>query len=204
MRIGFDFDNTIVSYDSLFHKVAREQAHIPEDTPVNKNAVRDYLRAQGHEPVWTEMQGYVYGARMNEAAAYPHAIATIEALGKAGHELAIISHKTRTPYAGPAYDLHAAARGWIETHLRNAAGDALIPAERIFFLETKPEKIARIDALRCDAFIDDLPEILLHVGFPEYTLRYLFSASPQPNTQWTQVYDWKQFHALMQATQPAT
>jgi hypothetical protein len=199
MRIGFDFDNTIVSYDSLFHTVAREQGHIPDGTPVNKNAVRDYLRAQGREPVWTEMQGYVYGARMNEAAAYPNAIAVIEALGKAGHELAIISHKTAKPYEGPAYDLHAAARGWINTHLLNAKGEPLIPAERIFFLETKPEKIAKIAELECDVFIDDLPEILLHEGFPAGTRRFLFAASPQSHAQWTHVADWQQFHSLMQA-----
>jgi hypothetical protein len=44
MRIGIDFDNTIVSYDALFFKVAREQDAVPADTPVNKVAVRDYLR----------------------------------------------------------------------------------------------------------------------------------------------------------------
>lgn len=199
MRIGLDFDNTIVSYDTLFHKVAREQGHIPEEVAVNKNAVRDYLRAQGCEPVWTEMQGYVYGARMNEAAAYPDAIAVIEALSNAGHELAIISHKTKKPYEGPAYDLHAAARGWIETHLINAKGEALIPAERIFFLETKPEKIAKIAELECEVFLDDLPEILLHEGFPDATRRFLFSPSPQSHASWTHVPDWEQFHARVRS-----
>ena len=29
MRIGIDFDNTIVSYDTLFHKVAVEQGAVP-------------------------------------------------------------------------------------------------------------------------------------------------------------------------------
>jgi hypothetical protein len=29
------------------------------------------LRALGKEDVWTELQGYVYGARMAEAEAYP-------------------------------------------------------------------------------------------------------------------------------------
>lgn len=199
MKIGFDFDNTIVSYDSLFHKVAREQGHIPDSVAVNKNAVRDYLRSIGKEPVWTEMQGYVYGARMNEAAAYPDAIAVIEALGKAGHELAIISHKTKKPFEGPAYDLHEAARGWIDTHLNDASGQPLIPPERVFFNETKPEKIARIAQLQCDVFIDDLPEILLHEGFPESTRRYLFSAQPQAHPQWTQVADWRQFHKHLDA-----
>ena len=67
MRIGLDFDNTIVSYDALFHKVARERDCVPAATPVNKVAVRDYLRGVNQEDVWTAMQGYVYGARMDEA-----------------------------------------------------------------------------------------------------------------------------------------
>ena len=74
MLIGIDFDNTIVSYDTLFHKVAREQGVVPDTTPQNKVAVRDHLRTIGKEDVWTEMQGYVYGARMEEAEAYPGVI----------------------------------------------------------------------------------------------------------------------------------
>ena len=69
MRIGIDFDNTIVSYDALFHKVAREQGVVPPNTPANKLAVRDYLRQIGKEDLWTEMQGYVYGERMDEVRA---------------------------------------------------------------------------------------------------------------------------------------
>ena len=41
MRIGLDFDNTIVTYDSLFHKVATEQGLVPASLPVSKLAVRD-------------------------------------------------------------------------------------------------------------------------------------------------------------------
>jgi len=200
MRIGLDFDNTIVSYDTLFHKVAREQGHIPDSVPMNKNAVRDHLRAQGIEPVWTAMQGYVYGARMNEAAAYEGAIATIEALGKAGHELFIISHKTRRPYEGPPYDLHEAARGWIATHLNDAQGKPLIAPEHAYFHETKQEKIERIGELKCDVFLDDLPEILLHEGFPTNTRRYLFSAAPNPHASWEVVPHWQAFaNALSKA-----
>ena len=71
MLIGLDFDNTIVSYDELFHRVALEQRLVPVETPVTKLAVRDWLRQAGREDRWTEMQGYVYGARMDEASAYP-------------------------------------------------------------------------------------------------------------------------------------
>ena len=173
MRIGIDFDNTIVSYDALFHKVAREQGLVPPETPVNKLAVRDHLRRIGQEDCWTQMQGYVYGARMDEALAYEGVIDFIRRAGAAGHEIVIVSHKTRHPFLGPLYDLHAEARSWIEHHLL-WDGRALLPAERIFFELTKEEKLARIAACGCDAFIDDLPEILLADAFPAQTARLLF------------------------------
>lgn len=186
MRIGFDFDNTIVSYDTLFHKVAMEQGLIDETIPVNKLAVRDYLRATDREPIWTEMQGYVYGARMKEAQSYPHALNVMQRMKEAGHTLIIVSHKTKHPFLGKQYDLHEAARGWIDEHLTTAAG-RLIPEDHIFFELTKNEKVARIEQAGCDVYIDDLPEILLASHFPEKTQRFLFDPeehhinNPLPN-----------------------
>lgn len=173
MRIGIDFDNTIVSYDALFHKVARERGLIPHDIPVNKVAVRDYLRQAGKEALWTEMQGYVYGARMDEAVAYPGVIEFLSTAAAAGHEVAIVSHKTQHPFLGPQYDLHAAARTWVEKHLCKDEM-ALVPATHVFFELTKEEKLARIEAFGCDIFIDDLPEILQAKAFPTVARRVLF------------------------------
>lgn len=173
MRIGIDFDNTIVSYDGLFYRVAREQGLVPEETPVNKVAVRDHLRNTGREDLWTEMQGYVYGARMDEALAYPGVIDFFRSALEAGHELAIVSHKTRHPFMGPSYDLHQAAMNWIYNHLVHD-GKPLIPEKNVFFELTKPEKIQRIGDFACDAFIDDLPEILQFEGFPAKVERLLF------------------------------
>lgn len=173
MRIGLDFDNTIVSYDALFHKVAREKDLVPPDIPANKVAVRDYLRRIGREEAWTEMQGYVYGTRLDEALVYTGMIEFLRWTGQVGHDLAIVSHKTRHPFLGPKYDLHAAARGWVERHLC-ADGSALVPADKVFFELTKEEKLARIGTIGCDVFIDDLPEILQADGFPATTRRVLF------------------------------
>lgn len=173
MRIGLDFDNTIVSYDALFHKVACEKSLLNDDVPVNKLAVRDYLRESNREALWTEMQGYVYGARMKEAAAYPAVIPFLQRMRAAGHTLAIMSHKTKHPYVGQAYDLHQAAREWIQHHLMQN-NEMIIPPANVFFELTKEEKIARIRDFRCDVFIDDLPEILLAKTFPLKTRRILF------------------------------
>lgn len=173
MRIGLDFDNTIVTYDSLFHTVAVEKALVPADTPVSKVAVRDYLRKAGNEPAFTEMQGYVYGARMNEAEAYPGVIDFIRRARAHGAEIVIVSHKTKHPFLGPKYDLHAAAAGWIDAALRSGP-EPLLAADGVFFELTKEEKIARIAACDCDYFIDDLPEILKMSGYPQKTSRLLF------------------------------
>ena len=51
LRVGIDFDNTIVCYDEIFHRVALERELIPRDTPKNKESVRDYLRQVGKEPI---------------------------------------------------------------------------------------------------------------------------------------------------------
>jgi len=180
MRIGFDFDNTIVSYDALFHKVALEQGVVTDAVPVNKLAVRDFLRAADKEDIWTEMQGYVYGARMTEAQAYPDVIEVMRRMKNAGHTLAIMSHKTRHPYLGKQYDLHASARAWIQRYL-SEDGESLIPNEQIFFELTKEEKLARIHHFGCDVFIDDLPEILQAKTFPVETKRFLFDPDQHHN-----------------------
>lgn len=173
MRIGLDFDNTIVSYDALFHKIACERARLPSDIPKNKVAVRDWFRNAGQEDVWTELQGYVYGARMDETVAYLGAIRFMSNAVRAGHTLGIVSHKTKHPFLGPKYDLHAAARQWVEKHLSDE-GRTLIPAEQVYFELTKEEKLSRIARFRCDIFVDDLPEILLAPQFPTNTRPILF------------------------------
>lgn len=173
MRIGLDFDNTIVSYDALFHRVALDQGEIPASLAANKVAVRDHLRQAGREPVWTEMQGTVYGARMDEAAAYPGVIDCLRWLRLNAVPVAIMSHKTRHPFLGPAYDLHEAARGWIAHHLVDAAGPLVDPAN-VYFEVTKEQKLDRVGEWGATHFVDDLPEILLHPAFPRDAQPLLF------------------------------
>jgi len=173
MLIGLDFDNTIVRYDRVFHDVALEKGLIQTDIPVSKVAVRDVLRAQGLEEDWIAIQGYVYGCRMDEAEMFEGVIDTLEWAADAGHDCAIISHRTRHPYRGPAYDLHASAAAWVERHLC-ADGRTFVSSDRVSFHETKAEKIDQIGRRKCDVFLDDLPEILAAETFPIQTRPILF------------------------------
>jgi hypothetical protein len=169
VRVGIDFDNTLVRYDAIFHKVALEQGLIPAGLPQSKLAVRDHLRAQGQEDAWTEMQGTVYGARLGEAEAFPGALEFLRWARAEGIGLCIVSHKTRHPFRGPAHDLHAAAQGWVQRYL-----SGLVDPASVFFELTKEAKVARIAALELDCFVDDLPELLLAEAFPPRTARLLF------------------------------
>jgi hypothetical protein len=200
MRIGIDFDNTLVSYDRLFHRIAGEAGVIPADLPITKTAVRDHLRAVDRENYWTEMQGEVYGARMGEAEIFPGAFDFIRWSVAQGIELAIISHKTRHPYRGPQHDLHAAARGWVDTSLVLETVP-LIPPERVYFEFTKEAKLARIGTLGCDYFIDDLLDILQAPGFPSDTARILFAPhgldAAVPNI--VALDNWKSIRAYFEA-----
>lgn len=173
MRVGLDFDNTIVSYDALFHRVACEGGWVDASLPPSKLSVRDHLRRIGKEEVWTEMQGLVYGARMAEAECFPGALAFMRWARGQGVELAIVSHKTRHPFLGPKYDLHEAARRWIAATLRDERG-ALVDPDKVFFELTKEEKCARVKALGCAFFVDDLPEMLTAAGFPREVEAVLF------------------------------
>jgi hypothetical protein len=173
MKIGIDFDNTIVSYDSLFHKVALDQGLIPEDVYKGKAAVREYLVNAGQEDYWTQMQGLVYGERMKEATIYNGVVPFLICAKELGHECAIISHKTKHPYMGPKYDLHEAARAWISQNLLTD-GEPILDRSNIFFELTKEEKLARIASFGCDFFIDDLVDILFAQSFPDGVGRILF------------------------------
>jgi hypothetical protein len=174
MRIGVDFDNTIVCYDALFHRVCRERDLIPAGLPVNKTDVRDHLRRIGREDDWTEMQGYVYGARMGEAEAFPGALDFFRACRSTSVDVCIISHKTRHPYRGEQHDLHRAAAAWLEQMGFHDPADIGLPRDRVFFELTKLDKLARIGREGCTHFIDDLPEFLAETAFPEAVDRILF------------------------------
>lgn len=195
MIIGVDFDNTIVCYDGIFHRVAVERGLLPPEVPANKTAVRDYLRRAGNEPAWTELQGHVYGPRMAEADIFPGVKEFFRACRERGIPVKIISHKTRFPYVGDKHDLHAAARGWLERQGFFSAAEMGLPSNAVYFELTKLEKLARIASAGCTVFIDDLPEFLGEPAFPPAVRRILFDpagahagdAKFEPAQSWPQI-----------------
>ena len=184
MRIGIDFDNTIACYDGVFHATALERGLIGPDLARDKTSVREYLNGSGRNDAFTELQGHVYGARMDLVVPYAGACEFIAAAVQAGHDVFIVSHKTAHPLRGPKHDLHAAARGFLATRAIAGVGGT-IPEDRVHFELTKDTKQARATTLGVDVFIDDLPEILAMAGWPDGMRRLLFDPDARfPNGNW--------------------
>jgi len=174
MHIGLDFDNTIVTYDRLFHLAALERGLIAAGVPRRKREVRDAIRLlPGGENAWTELQGVVYGRRMPEAEPAPGVEDFLRACGAAGVRVSIISHKTEFPAIGERVNLRDAARAWLAA--RGLASRHGIAAADILFLGTLAEKLAAIADRACTHFVDDLVEVLGHPDFPPGVERILYA-----------------------------
>ena len=197
MHLGLDFDNTLISYDILFRKVALEQGLVPLETDSNKNAVRDYLRSVDREDEWTKLQGEVYGGRILEATPYPSMRQILQSISGLNVPLTIVSHKTKTPFMGKQWDLHAAARAWLDQYKMHAHPGPNISRERTFFELTKKAKCDRIVAVGCTHYVDDLPEIL--ETLPDTIIKIHFSPEGHSNsdTDWLVMKSWDELPALL-------
>ncbi len=177
LLIGVDFDNTIICYDRVFHKLALESGLIAHDLPAGKNSIRNHLRQAGKEELWTEMQGQVYGDKIIEAESYPGVDDFFAYCKLKNIPVCIVSHKTKHPYIGPKHDLHAAGYKWLRLKGFLDEKKFGLSSRQVYFELTKEEKIRRIVALKCTHFIDDLPEILVSDGIPGNIMKILFDPS---------------------------
>lgn len=171
-RIGIDLDNTLVCYDALFHRLACEHGLIPPTMLPHKQSVRDYIRQHAGDIAWQRLQALAYGTRMGEACLFPQALQVLRCWKEQGHQLAIVSHKTRTSAYAPEENLHTAAVRFLK-----AAGVLdCIDAEDVYFLPDRAEKIATIRRLGCSIFVDDLPEVFADATFPPAVCKVLLTA----------------------------
>lgn len=174
MIVGIDFDNTLADYTGVFHRVARQLGWIPQELPDSKKAVKGYFMDRNEEPVWTELQGLVYGRDIGWASLYDGAQEVIRNWLKQEYEVHIVSHKTRYPVIGDKINLHDAAMKWLIVN--DLVGDASHQVNKAFvhFNETREEKIQVINKLGFDYFIDDLPAVFDEKSFNTDTTKILF------------------------------
>ena len=178
LRLGIDFDNTLVAYDRVFLGEARSRKLLPARFRGNKQAVRDAIRLlPDGELAWQRLQGYVYGRGIGAAAMFAGVDRFLRRCRQAGHAVFIVSHKTEFANYDPArVNLRAAALAWMDARGFFDPRKYAIPRANVFFESTRADKLARIAALRCTHFVDDLVEVLTDPSFPQGVERVLFDA----------------------------
>ncbi len=168
MRIGIDFDNTLVCYDEVFHEVGVAHGLIPLSVGTSKAAVKAYLESEGKGGDWTALQGHVYGPEILAAQPFPGAEAFLRRCAELGIEVCLVSHKTLRSVKGPKADLHAWARKWLDRYgFTKHFSD-------VVFDETREGKLARIGELGCELYIDDHLEVLASKRWPVGVRKVLF------------------------------
>ena len=198
MLLGLDFDNTIICYDRLFHKIALGKGLIPSSLPAEKSVVRDYLRIQGRENEWTLIQGEVYGKRITEATPYEGVFEALKIMQNNGVRIVLVSHKTRTPFIGEPLDLRQAAKQWLTANNFFEHQGLNWTMNNVFFELTKEDKVSRICELGCTHYVDDLPEILEMLPETISRIHFLPQLKNRIKYPWTVMRSWNELPSLLQ------
>ena len=183
VRIGIDFDNTIICYDKVFAAAARQRGLVPEGWVGLKTDLRGLLRSRtGGELAWQGLQGFVYGKGIGGAEIYPGVREFLAACRKAGASVYIVSHKTRFGHQDPdGVDLREAARGWLRDAGLIGVADAALAADDVYFEDTMAAKVERLASLKLDVFIDDLVDVFEQPHFPKAMRSILFTQLRLPH-----------------------
>jgi len=178
MRIGLDFDNTLACYDHAFRRIAYEMGYLNSAaTNLSKAQVKALVcSGEDGKKKWMALQGQVYGARIAEAQLFDDIANFMERARRGNHELCIVSHKTEFGHFDEnRTNLREAALKWMESKKFFDCEGFDIDRNRVFFASTRSEKVATINQLKCNVFIDDLIEVLNHPSLDRNLQRILFA-----------------------------
>jgi hypothetical protein len=196
LRVGLDFDNTLIDYDQVFGKVliaeaARREISLPVSVS-GKQAVKQAAIQLAGETFWMAIQGQAYGRGIVDGQLIPGVADFLTTARDHQAEIFIVSHKTVFGHFDDSRtNLRTAARGWMDEQGFFDPRDFAIQPSRLFFEATLEAKIARIRSLNLDYFIDDLEKVLTAPNFPEHTCKIWFNPQPTaPRKSVTLCADW--------------
>ncbi len=198
MRIGIDFDNTLIDYDRVFLAAARKRGLVAADFIGSKRALRDAIRLMPDgELTWQRLQGHVYGAGIGGAVPFAGASEFLRRCARERVATFIVSHKTRYGHHDPAgVNLREAARDWMTTQGFFHSDAGALPGDHVYFEDDRAQKLARIAALGCTHFIDDLEEVFADPHFPSGVRRILFAEAGAERCD-VLCADWRQIAAAV-------
>ncbi len=187
MRIGVDFDNTIICYDEVFTHLAKLQQLVPPHYSGSKRDLRAVVQASAEgDLAWQRLQGKAYGEFLNIARAFAGVKDFFAACQRHQIDVYIVSHKTELGHHDEKkINLRDAARAWLKEQGFFTDYQPVMSETNLYFETTREAKIERIKSLQCTHFIDDLTEVLHAPTFPSSVKRFLFQPDSKESNAFT-------------------
>lgn len=165
LTVGIDLDNTVINFDRLIEKIAREKGYLGDKKIRGKKNIRDFLRSlPSGEEKWREIQKLIYDSRLAEAQLNTGVLSFIKKYSNLG-KVYIISHKSP--------DLRQQAVNFLRQ--KGILSEKLISKDQFFTENSRQAKIERIRKLQITYFIDDLVEVFKEPSFPKKITGILFN-----------------------------
>ena len=153
MRIGIDFDNTIVSYEQVFYEIAQK-----DNININSYSLSGGYKTQvkialtkkvNGDIQWQRIQGYVYGLGMSSAQIMFGFFNFVLNCRLNNWDVYVVSHKSEYGHFDKSRtQLRRAALDWMKNNNFFYESEPLIPQNNIFFLDTQDLKIKKIIHLK--------------------------------------------------------
>ena len=175
MRIGIDFDNTILNYDKVFAFLSKKEFGLNYKN-LKKSQIRKKIIKIKSEKEWMRLQGLAYGKFIMRAEVNHGVQNFIKRLLINNHHVFIVSHKTLYGhYDVSKTNLRMQAFKWLDKNGFTNKKEIGIIKKNIFFAESITNKIKKINELKLDYFIDDLLIILTHQNLNKEIKKIHFS-----------------------------
>ena len=180
VRIGIDFDNTIICYDKVFAAAAHQSRVGAGRMDGVENRVREYLRSQpGGELAWQGLQGWVYGKGIGSAEILSRRAGLsrrmpagrIGCLHRQSQDPSSVIRIRTAPTCG------SRPRDWLRAAGLIGSGNSALDIDDVYFEDTQAAKVERLASLNLDVFIDDLADVFEQPHFPRDVRSILFDSS---------------------------
>jgi len=180
LKIGIDLDNTLIDYSKAFLFGGKQMGLVPITWQGSRQEIRKVIRSLPEgEHSWQSLQGRVYGRWINKASLFSGSYRFLWRCRLRGWQPIVVSHKTEYGhYDSDHIPLREVALEFLKSeNVWETEPNKLLNA--IFFETNRDSKIKTIEKLELDIFVDDTPEVLNDLNFPNSTRALLFDPENQ-------------------------
>lgn len=182
--IGIDLDNTLICYDYVLLRLAKEKGCFTEKESmdiISKTVIRDRVRqTKAGDIEWQKMQALIYTELMSEARLFPGVEVFFNLVRDNNIQIYLVSHKTEYARLDKSRtSLRETALDWMQGKGFFSFEGFKLSLKQVYFESTREDKINRMKKLGCTHFIDDLVELFQEESFPAHIKKILFDPNKQ-------------------------